>query len=134
VSTCNRTEIYCATSDAAQIGQWLAAINQVDPAKLEPHLYTLPRDKAVAHAFRVASGLESMVLGEPQILGQIKEAYRITYRSGLPPAKALGEMDACKDWAAAAGRFREFVRQVVTAQPPYDRGLCPARPRVGADE
>ena len=82
VSTCNRTEVYCATSDAAQIGQWLASINQIDPAKLEPHLYTLPRDKAVAHAFRVASGLESMVLGEPQILGQLKQAVRTAEHAG----------------------------------------------------
>lgn len=56
---------------------------------------------------------------------QIKEAFRLTYRSGLPRAKALEEMDACKDWGAAAGRFRDFLRRVLAARKPYDRGLCP---------
>ena len=56
---------------------------------------------------------------------QIKEAFRLTYRSGLTPAKALEKMDACADWGEAAGRFRDFVRRVLTAEPPYKRGLCP---------
>ena len=60
---------------------------------------------------------------------QIKEAFAITYRSKLTPAKALEKMDACTDWGPPAGRFRDFVRKVVTAEPPYDRGLCPARKR-----
>lgn len=56
---------------------------------------------------------------------QIKEAFRLTYRSGLPRAKALEAMDACKDWGAAAGRFRDFVRRALTASKPHARGLCP---------
>ncbi|MHC4294631.1 MAG: acyl-ACP--UDP-N-acetylglucosamine O-acyltransferase [Planctomycetota bacterium] len=60
---------------------------------------------------------------------QIKEAFRLTYRSGLAPSKALAEMDGCTDWGPAAGRFRDFIREVVTAEAPYDRGLCPMRKR-----
>ena len=63
---------------------------------------------------------------------QIKEAYRITYRSDLSPAKALAKMDACTDWGKAAAEFRQFVRDALTAEAPYDRGLCPARPRAGS--
>jgi UDP-N-acetylglucosamine acyltransferase len=58
---------------------------------------------------------------------QIKEAFRITYRSDLSPAKALSEMDAALDWGAPAGRFRDFVRRVVAAEKPRNRGLCPRR-------
>jgi len=64
---------------------------------------------------------------------QIKEAFRITYRSNLSPAKALAEMDAAKDWGAPAGRFRDFVRRVVAAEKPRNRGLCPRR-RGGGEE
>ncbi|MDY7011488.1 MAG: acyl-ACP--UDP-N-acetylglucosamine O-acyltransferase [Planctomycetota bacterium] len=58
---------------------------------------------------------------------QIKEAYRLLYRSSLTPQKALAEMDLRSDWGAAAGRFRDFVRQALEAQPPYNRGLPTAR-------
>ena len=56
---------------------------------------------------------------------QIKEAFRITYRSSLTPTKALEKMDACTDWGLAAGKFRDFIRRVLMAEPPYNRGLCP---------
>ncbi|MBI3297688.1 MAG: acyl-ACP--UDP-N-acetylglucosamine O-acyltransferase [Elusimicrobia bacterium] len=59
---------------------------------------------------------------------QIKQAFALTYRSGLPRGKALEEMDACKDWGPAAGRFRDFVRRVLTAEKPHNRGLCPRAP------
>jgi len=55
---------------------------------------------------------------------QIKEAFNLTYRSALTPREALERMDRC-NWGPAAARFRDFVRYVVEAQPPYDRGLCP---------
>lgn len=58
---------------------------------------------------------------------QIKEAYRMLYRSLLTPAQALAEMDACTDWGAPAGRFRDFVRRVVSAEGPYRRGLVTSR-------
>jgi len=60
---------------------------------------------------------------------QIKEAFKLTYRSGLPTTRALEEMDKCTDWGLFAGRFREFVRQVISAEAPYNRGLCPMRAR-----
>ena len=62
---------------------------------------------------------------------QIKEAFRLTYRSGLTPAKALEKMDGCTEWGAAAGKFRDFIRRVLTAKPPYNRGLCQLRSRKG---
>jgi len=62
---------------------------------------------------------------------QIKEAYHITYREGLNAADALAKMDACEGWGEPASRFREFVRKVVQAESPFDRGLCRTRPRAG---
>lgn len=85
LSTCNRTELYCA---APQLGsaappllqqhavQWLATVGGVSAEELMRHTYLLEGDAAARHAFRVASGLDSMVLGEPQILGQMKQAVR----------------------------------------------------------
>lgn len=60
---------------------------------------------------------------------QIKEAFALIYRSGLSPAKAVEKMDACTDWGQAADKFRQFIRRVVTAQKPYNRGLAPLRRR-----
>jgi len=83
LSTCNRTEIYCACNENPQIEvlqnasiQWLSGTQGVAQEDLEPHIYSLPQSQAVRHAFRVASGLDSMVLGETQILGQMKDAVR----------------------------------------------------------
>ena len=79
LSTCNRTELYAACSADNPVdatGHFLANFHQLPYSELRPHLYTLPQDNAVRHAFRVASGLDSMVLGEPQILGQMKDAVR----------------------------------------------------------
>ncbi|GGX19438.1 glutamyl-tRNA reductase [Pigmentiphaga litoralis] len=84
LSTCNRTEIYCAadSSVAEQLPAWLADFRQFDSSQLQPHLYRHMQDDAVRHAFRVASGLDSMVLGEPQILGQMKDAVRAAEDAG----------------------------------------------------
>ncbi|MCO6505838.1 MAG: glutamyl-tRNA reductase [Snodgrassella sp.] len=76
LSTCNRTEIYCI-GDAATVVQWLSSYHQLPLAEFAPYLYQFHDKEAVQHAFRVACGLDSMVLGEPQILGQLKEAVRI---------------------------------------------------------
>ena len=84
VSTCNRTEIYCA-GEHAEIEptlDWLAHSGGVSPSLLRSHAYTLENGLAARHAFRVASGLDSMVLGEPQILGQLKEAVRAAEQAG----------------------------------------------------
>ncbi len=91
LSTCNRTELYCATdlSDDAALAQpaleWLANRGGVSGAELLACGYVKPGSAAARHAFRVASGLESMVLGEPQILGQMKRAV-----SGAEAAGTLG--------------------------------------------
>ncbi len=78
LSTCNRTELYCAAEPALvrPAIDWLASIGQVNPSQLLDHAYVLEGGAAARHAFRVASGLDSMVLGEPQILGQMKQAVR----------------------------------------------------------
>lgn len=84
ISTCNRTEIYCAAEHLAldhTVG-WLAQNGGVEPALLLTHSYTLHDDHAARHAFRVASGLDSMVLGEAQILGQMKDAVRAAEGAG----------------------------------------------------
>ncbi|MDP3707513.1 MAG: glutamyl-tRNA reductase [Polaromonas sp.] len=84
LSTCNRTEIYCAGdhSDLTHTLEWLAHSGGVSPELLRAHAYTLQGDQAARHAFRVASGLDSMVLGEPQILGQMKDAVRAAEDAG----------------------------------------------------
>jgi glutamyl-tRNA reductase len=84
LSTCNRTEIYCAGehSDIDHTLDWLAHSGGVSPALLRSHAYTMRDGLAARHAFRVASGLDSMVLGEPQILGQLKDAVRVADQAG----------------------------------------------------
>ena len=82
ISTCNRTEIYCHTAEPQQAMHWLANFHQLKAHHLEPHMFQLPQERAVKHAFRVASGLDSMVLGEPQILGQFKSAVRAAESAG----------------------------------------------------
>ncbi len=86
VSTCNRTELYCAAEepDRAQraLQEFVAAEKQLSLDELQRHTYVLPQASAVRHAFRVASGLDSMVLGEPQILGQMKQAEKLARTAG----------------------------------------------------
>ena len=84
LSTCNRTEIYCAAPHAApeHTLDWLATSGGVSAQQLQPHAYLLQNDRAARHAFRVASGLDSMVLGEAQILGQMKSAVRAAEGAG----------------------------------------------------
>lgn len=84
LSTCNRTEIYLssATPDVDMTLDWMARTGGVSPSLLRSHSYSLHGDGAARHAFRVASGLDSMVLGEPQILGQMKSAVRAAEEAG----------------------------------------------------
>ena len=82
LSTCNRMELYCNAAQPDHAIDWLAQYHQLPRKELEPYLYTLPRELAVKHSFRVASGLDSMVLGEPQILGQMKQAVRQAEQAG----------------------------------------------------
>ncbi|MDR3352986.1 MAG: glutamyl-tRNA reductase [Zoogloeaceae bacterium] len=82
LSTCNRTELYCVAEEAGPLADWLAAHHQLPREALAPFLYTLSSSEVARHAFRVASGLDSMVLGEPQILGQMKDAVRLAEAAG----------------------------------------------------
>ena len=82
LSTCNRTEIYVQSANAEPIVQWLAKYHRLDINNVQPYTYTLSNQDAVKHAFRVASGLDSMVLGEPQILGQFKQSVKIAQDAG----------------------------------------------------
>lgn len=82
LSTCNRTEVYCRGGAPEEVASWLEGTHQLRHKSLEPHLYTLRGNEAVTHAFRVACGLDSMVLGEPQILGQMKQAVRTAEAAG----------------------------------------------------
>ncbi len=78
LSTCNRTEFYVMTSSEdgrERLESWLQEDRELDP-RFRESLFTLQGEDAIRHIFRVACGLESMVLGEPQILGQLKDAYR----------------------------------------------------------
>jgi len=76
VSTCNRTEVYCHCEDAGAVRAWLEAEAAKSGLALADHLYLHAEEAAVRHAFRVACGLDSMALGEPQILGQVKQSVR----------------------------------------------------------
>lgn len=80
VSTCNRTELYCVGDDSGAIGAWLAEASGGIP--LADCLYRIEGADAVRHAFSVAAGLDSLILGEPQILGQLKDAYRAAQDAG----------------------------------------------------
>lgn len=82
LSTCNRTELYCSTDDPQKALNWLSQYHHLEKDAIAPYIYTLPNDEAVKHAFRVASGLDSMVLGEPQILGQFKQSVKIAQDAG----------------------------------------------------
>ena len=84
LSTCNRTEIYCHVTPGAerQPEHWLAQFGQLRPDQLDAYLYRHRDVAAARHLFRVATGLDSMVLGEPQILGQVKEAWQAARHHG----------------------------------------------------
>jgi glutamyl-tRNA reductase len=82
LSTCNRTEVYFHGGEPEPVARWLEGVHRLPDGALTPYTYTLARDRVVTHAFRVASGLESMVLGEPQILGQMKQAVRTAEAAG----------------------------------------------------
>ncbi len=84
LSTCNRTELYCTVSEGAEDAPlaWLHRHHGLNPGRLDEFLYRHDEDAAVRHMFRVATGLDSMVLGEPQILGQVKDAWRIAHEAG----------------------------------------------------
>lgn len=78
VSTCNRTEVYAMAESADMVLDWLAQTNNIDVKQLSNHVYRYENTDAVTHLMRVASGLDSLMLGEPQILGQVKTALALS--------------------------------------------------------
>ena len=84
LSTCNRTEFYCHTKndDQSPLIHWIADIQQLQPTEFTPYLYSYKDIQSIRHMFRVACGLDSMILGEPQILGQMKTAYHAANQAG----------------------------------------------------
>ncbi len=82
VSTCNRTEVYCRADDAAAARAWLVKAGERAGVSVDSVLYAHVGQDAIRHAFRVAAGLDSMVLGEPQILGQVKASVRTAEAAG----------------------------------------------------
>ncbi|TCK05845.1 glutamyl-tRNA reductase [Marinobacterium mangrovicola] len=93
LSTCNRTELYCATdlTDIRLVLEWIGRYHGLDPAELEKCSYIYRDEEAVRHMMRVASGLDSLVLGEPQILGQLKSAFSVSQQAGMVGAE-LGRL------------------------------------------
>lgn len=84
LSTCNRTEIYCRTDsdDQTPLIEWIADTKIITPTDFTPYLYSFKDGQSIRHMFRVACGLDSMILGEPQILGQMKTAYHAASQAG----------------------------------------------------
>ena len=93
LSTCNRTEIYCTTLDnnIDPVIDWISRHRKLKQTEFQPYLYAHTDNALIRHIFRVASGLESMVLGEPQILGQMKTAYQTANQAGTL-GKDLGKL------------------------------------------
>ena len=87
LSTCNRTEIYSTTPSAFDTASWLSQYHNIENNLLKSHLYEFSNEDVIDHAIRVASGMDSMVLGETQIFGQLKNAVSISAKS-----KATGKI------------------------------------------
>lgn len=84
LSTCNRMELYCGidSANADIVRDWLSDYHRLPSGALQPYTYEHPDQLAVRHMLRVAAGLDSMILGEPQILGQMKDAYQKANEAG----------------------------------------------------
>ncbi len=82
LSTCNRVEVVAESPDDALIREFLCEFHRVPADSVSKHLYSFRNADAIRHVFRVAASLDSMMVGEPQILGQVKEAYRIATDAG----------------------------------------------------
>jgi len=102
LSTCNRVEVYGRSADSSgdAVAAFLARYHSRDLEDIAPHLYRLEGEAAVRHAFRVAASLDSMVMGEPQILGQVKDAYEVAEKAG-----SLGSvLNALRNRSVAAAK------------------------------
>jgi glutamyl-tRNA reductase len=104
LSTCNRSEIYAMCNDPVTVGRnlvsFMSSYHDVPESELAPHLYTRHDTDAVRHLFRTAAGLDSLVVGEPQILGQVKEAYTTSSQHGCTGAL----LNRLFHWSFAVGK------------------------------
>ena len=83
LSTCNRTEIYYRTSKCpSEVSRWLSHYHDIDPIEVAPHLYIHQGEDTIRHVFGLAAGLDSMILGEPEIFGQLKKAVLLADQQG----------------------------------------------------
>ncbi len=85
LSTCNRVELYAVPGkghSAAEVAGWLATVSGVRPRSVAPYLFQYDEEEALRHLFRVASSLDSMIVGEPQIMSQLKDAWRLSAEAG----------------------------------------------------
>jgi len=84
LSTCNRTELYCSLNEDDQdaVINWLGEYHHIDVPDLKNYLYVYPETETIRHIFKVATGLDSLILGEPQILGQMKDSYQHAIQAG----------------------------------------------------
>lgn len=110
LGTCNRTEIYCvcASGVEAEVLGWLHRVQGVPEGSLDQYFYSHSGEAAVRHLMRVAGGLESLVLGEPQILGQMKEAWQVAQESGST-GKVLDRLFQHTFAAAKSARTRSGI-------------------------
>ena len=112
LSTCNRTELYFRADDDEAVIDWLSRDRHMPRAELDNCLYRLTGDAVVRHLLRVAAGLDSMVVGEAQILGQLKQAYALALENGHV-GHGLNRLFACS--FATAKRVRTDT--LIGAQP-----------------
>jgi glutamyl-tRNA reductase len=107
LSTCNRAELYAACEDAAaacaDLARFMAEFHAVDPGALSPHVYDHSDLDAARHLLRVAAGLDSLVVGEPQILGQVKEAHTIA-SPVEPRAASARSAGSTRPWKSTRSR------------------------------
>ncbi|WP_369601495.1 hypothetical protein AAIA72_00440 [Hahella sp. SMD15-11] len=106
LSTCNRTELYCSVrsgEDAPRLVDWISRYHGVDREALVSCVYLHRERDAVMHMMRVASGLDSLVLGEPQILGQVKDAYAFAQAAGTLGGRWSGCFSIPLAWPNGCG-------------------------------
>jgi glutamyl-tRNA reductase len=93
LSTCNRVEIVAEGPDAQLVADFICEYHQIDPSAISEHLYSYKNADAIRHLFRVTASLDSMMVGEPQILGQVKEAYRLAADAGTMGSHLIPLLD-----------------------------------------
>jgi glutamyl-tRNA reductase len=117
LSTCNRVELYCvpgANEAPGVLTRWLAEMGGLKPRSAEPHMYRFEAQDALLHLYRVTSSLDSMVVGEPQILGQVKRAYRLAQESQTAGSLMHRVMDSALNVAKRVHTETDIGREAVS--------------------